>query len=146
MAKTSELDAAYRATTYRVFLPGGGCDLRVGIASETLRCWLETAGARSFAILTAYNPGSIPVAAADNARRQSQLACVLREQGYETYAGENLADDERWPAEESCFIPDIALASALAIAVGHGQNAIIYGTADGRPELLWTGEAPGSKG
>ena len=39
MAKTTELDAAYRATTYRVFLPGGGCDLRLGVLSETLRCW-----------------------------------------------------------------------------------------------------------
>ena len=45
MAKTSELEAAYRATTYRVYLPGGQCDLRPGVASEALRCWLETAGA-----------------------------------------------------------------------------------------------------
>ena len=29
MAKTTELEAAYRATTYRVFLPGGGCEFEV---------------------------------------------------------------------------------------------------------------------
>ena len=44
MAKTTELEAAYRATTYRVYLPDGHCDLRPGVASETLHCWLETAG------------------------------------------------------------------------------------------------------
>ena len=73
MAKTTELGAAYRATTYRVFLPGGGCDLRPGMASETLRCWLETAGVIRFAILTAHNPGSLPVAAEENALRQAEL-------------------------------------------------------------------------
>ncbi|MFZ1900217.1 MAG: hypothetical protein WAU35_06945, partial [Azonexus sp.] len=66
MAKTTELESAYRATTYRVFLPGGGCDLRLGVVSETLRCWLETAGAARFAILTAHNPGSEDVESEEN--------------------------------------------------------------------------------
>ena len=142
MAKTSELEAAYRATTYRVFLPGGGCDLRVGVASETLRCWLETAGAERFAILTAYNPGSHLAPDADNALRQSQLECALLERGYETYAGQNLADDEQWPAEESCFVADMTVAEALAVGARFGQCAVICGGADGQPELLWTGEPP----
>jgi hypothetical protein len=143
MVKTTELEAAYRATTYRVFLPGGGCDLRIGSASETLRCWLETAGVTRFAILTAHNPGSLPVAAADNALRQAQLECALLEQGYEPYAGENIAGDDNWPAEESCFVPDIPLAEALALGARYGQNAIVCGGADGVPELIWTGSPPG---
>ena len=92
MAKTTELEAAYRATTYRVFLPGGVCDLRPGVASETLRCWLETAGANSFAILTAHNPGSSLIDPEQNVLRQAQLECDLLESGYEPYAGENVAD------------------------------------------------------
>ena len=40
MAKTSELEAAYQATTYRVFLPGGSCDLRVGHACDALADYL----------------------------------------------------------------------------------------------------------
>jgi hypothetical protein len=143
MAKTTELGAAYRATTYRVFLPGGGCDLRPGMASETLRCWLETAGVIRFAILTAHNPGSLPVAAEENALRQAELECALLELGYEPYAGENVADDDSWPDEESCFVPGISVAEAQVLARRYGQNAIVCGGADGVPELVWTGPPPG---
>jgi hypothetical protein len=137
MATTTELDAAYRATTYRVFLPGGVCDLRLGVVSETLRCWLETAGATRFAIVTAYNPGSQRVDVEQNALRQAQLECELLEAGFEPYAGENIADDGEWIDEESCFIADIGLDDALALAEKYGQNAIVCGTGDGVPELVW---------
>jgi hypothetical protein len=143
MAKTTELGAAYRATTYRVFLPGGGCDLRPGMASETLRCWLETAGVIRFAILTAHNPGSLPVAAEENALRQAELECALLELGYEPYAGENVADGDTWPDEESCFLPGMSVAEAQVLARRYGQIAIVCGGADGVPELVWTGPPPG---
>jgi hypothetical protein len=142
MAKTTELESAYRATTYRVFLPGGGCDLRLGVASETLRCWLETAGAARFAILTAHNPGSEDVDSEENVLRQAQLECALLELGYEPYAGENVADDDSWPAEESCFVPAISVAEALALGERYGQIAIVCGGADGTAELVWIGDPP----
>jgi len=133
MAKTTELESAYRATTYRVFLPGGGCDLRLGVA---------TAGAERFAILTAHNPGSGAVDTEENVLRQAQLECALLELGYEPYAGENVADDDTWPAEESCFVHGISVAEALALGERYGQNAIICGGADGKAELVWVGEPP----
>lgn len=142
MAKTTELEAAYRSTTYRVFLPGGGCDLRLGVVSETLRCWLETAGAASFSILTAHNPGSRDVDSEENMLRQAQLECALLELGYEPYAGENVADDDSWPSEESCFVPGISVTEALALGERYGQNAIICGGADGKAELVWVGNQP----
>jgi Protein of unknown function (DUF3293) len=137
MAKTTELEAAYRATTYRVFLPGGGCDLRAGVASETLRCWLETAGVGEFAILTAHNPGAERGDEAGNGARQSQLECDLLAAGYEPYAGENVAADGGWPDEETCFVAGIPLAEAAALAVKYGQTAIIHGGSDGRPVIVW---------
>lgn len=140
MAKTTELEALYKATTYRVFLPGGLCELRIGEASETLRCWLETPGVENFAIITACNPGSQPRPAADNAEQQAQLECDLIEGNYEPYAAENVADGGDWPAEESCFIPDIELADARALGDDYGQNAIVYGGADGVPTLVWSAD------
>lgn len=137
MAKTTELETAYRATTYRVFLPGGFADLRIGQVNETLNCWLETAGCVSYAIISAFNPGSQRVDAAKNAERQSQLECDLLEGNYEPYAGENVPDDESGLLEESCFVPDIALEDACALADDFGQNAIVYGAADGVPGLVW---------
>lgn len=137
MVKTTELEALYKATTYRVFLPGGLCELRIGEANEDLRCWLETAGASGFAVITAANPGSQRGDAGQNAERQAQLECDLIEGNYEPYAGENVADVADWPSEESCFVTDIALADACALAQDYGQNAIVYGGADGLPQLHW---------
>jgi hypothetical protein len=137
MAKTTELEALYKATTYRVFLPGGICELRIGEACEVLRCWLETAGAANFAVITAHNPGAQSGTATQNAEQQAQLECELIEGNYEPYAGENVADDNNWPAEECCFIADIALEDACALGEDYGQNAIVYGGADGLPSLVW---------
>ena len=107
-----------------------------------MRCWLETAGAARFAILTAHNPGSEDVESEENLLRQAQLECALLELGYEPYAGENVADDDSWPAEESCFVPGISVAEALALGERYGQNAIICGGADGKAELVWVGNPP----
>ena len=137
MAKMSELEAAYRATTYRIFLPGGYADLRLGEANETLNTWLKKNGCTAFAIMTAYNPGADRLDAGKNAERQSQLECDLLEGNYEPYAGENVADDANWPVEETCFVPDIAQEDACALAEDYGQNAIVCGDADGIPKLVW---------
>lgn len=141
MAKTNELEAAYKATTYRVFLPGGLIDLRIGEASDDLRCWLETAGSDCFAIVTAFNPGSNPSDEHANAERQSRLECELLEGNYEPYAAQNLPDADEAPVEESCFVPDLAEEDAIALAEEFGQNAIVCGGADAVPRLVWV-EAP----
>jgi hypothetical protein len=140
MAKTSELETAYAATTYRVFLPGGQCELRIGQPCETLRCWLETAGCTEFALITAHNPGGQLVDAAINAERQSQLECELLEGNYEPYVAQHEADAEDWPGEESCFVPDISPEDACALAADYGQNAVVCGGADAVPHLVWIEE------
>jgi len=137
--KTNELDAAYRATTYRVFLPGGQADLRIDQPDAVLAKWLGKNDCTSFAIITAYNPGGQVVEPASNAERQSQLECELLEGNYEPYAGENLPDADG-PVEESCFVPDIAPEDACALAGDFGQNAIVCGGADGVPHLVWINE------
>ncbi len=137
MAKTTELEAAYKATTYRVFLPGGSCDLRVGQACDALAEWLAGEEAECFAIVTAHNPGSQPSDAARNAERQSQLECDLLEGNYEPYMAQNLPDTRDWPMEEGCFVPDLAAEDACALAGDYGQNAVICGGTDGVPHLVW---------
>src|SRR5574343_1383779 len=123
MVKTSELEVAYQATTYRVFLPGGSCDLRVGQACDALAEWLAQEEVACFAIVTAHNPGSQPSDAARNAERQSQLECDLLEGNYEPYMAQNLPDTRDWPMEEGCFVPDLAAEDACALAGDYGQNA-----------------------
>lgn len=138
MPTKSELEAAYRATAYRVFLPGGALDLRIDQASPELAAWLADDELDCWAILTAWNPGSQRLSDQDNVARQSDLEVRLLELGFEPFAGENLADAEDWPAEDSCFVGDMSPENALAVAAEFGQAAIVGGGADGVPKLLWT--------
>lgn len=140
MAKTTELDAAYRATSYRVLLPGGVAELRVGIANEALLGWLASAGCEQFAIITAYNPASLALSDAVNAARQSQLESDLHEAGFAVLPARNIPDAGAWPVEESCFVAGISAAEACTLAADYGQNAVIYGGPDGVPQLLWIEE------
>lgn len=131
------LERAYRATIYRLFLPGSLCELKLDQRCEPLCCWLETAGADSFAILTAFNPGSAVVEPEVNADAQSRLECDLLEAGFEPYAGENEAAEGDWMPEETCFVPGISEAEAVDLAKKYGQNAIVFGASDGIPRLVW---------
>lgn len=137
MAKTTELETAYRATTYRVFLPGGLVELRLDQASEAMCAWLTSSAAREFVILTAHNPDARPLDAEANVARQSQMELELLAQGFETYAGENEADSGDWPLEETCCVINIGLAEACALGAKYGQNALLHGTMDGVPRLIW---------
>jgi hypothetical protein len=137
MVKTSELTAAYRATTYRVFLPAGVCELRIGEPCAALRNWLADSDNQTWAVITAHNPGSQPADEARNAEQQAQLEGELLEGNYEPYAACNEPDSDHWPAEESCFVPDIAVEDACALAADYGQNAVVCGGADGVPHLVW---------
>jgi hypothetical protein len=137
MPTKTELEAAYRATTYRVFLPGGAVDLRIDAAHSALAAWLAENGGEQWAILSAFNPRSEQRPAAENLERQAALEVALLEEGFEPFAGENVADGGAWPAEDTCFVPAIELAEAMALASRFGQNAIVFGEADGLPHLVW---------
>lgn len=137
MPTKTELEAAYRATTYRVFLPQGAVDLRINTANPVLADWLAANGVERWAIVTAFNPRSDRQSVAENLQRQSALEVVLLEDGLEPFAGENVADDDAWLPEDTCFVPGIDLPKAMALASQFGQNAIVYGEMDALPRLEW---------
>lgn len=137
MVPRTELEAAYRASCYRVYLPGGAHDLRVGVACQGLKDWMQQQQASTFAIITAYNPGSVVAPKEENAARQSALECELLEGNYEPFAGENQPDDASGMVEESCFVADITLEDACALAGDFGQRAIVFGREDAVPCLVW---------
>lgn len=137
MPTKSELEAAYRATCYQVFLPGGMIELKVGEIAPRFAAWLAAEGIDRWAILTACNPRSERLSAEANAERQSALEVALLERGFEPYAGENIAPAADWPTESSCLVPNISLSEALGFAQQFEQNAILHGNADGAPSLVW---------
>ena len=151
------LQAAYRATTYRVWLPEGAVDLREGEACPALAAYVAARGGRAWMVVTASNPASEPLGEAANLARQRALAGLLHSLGLPALAAENLADDGQWPAEAGFFVTAPVLDRELALALGRhmGQNAVLFGVAQGdagtpdtTPELLWCREVapPGAAG
>ena len=138
--KSETLQAAYRATTYRVFLPGGALDLRIGEANAGLIAWLADAGESVWTVLTACNPASQALPENENRERQARLEVKLLERGFEPYAGENVADDAAWPVEETCFVAGISVKDCTELARQFGQNASVCGREDGVPHLIWVEE------
>lgn len=137
MPTKSELESAYRATAYRVFLPGGVHDLRIDQARPEFSAWLADNEVDCWAILTAWNPGSERLSDKDNVARQSALEVRLLELGYEPFAGENVADAGDWPVEDTCFVADMTAEDARAMAAAFGQRAFVAGGRDGVPNLQW---------
>lgn len=137
MPTKSELEVAYRATTYRVFLPQGAVELRIGLVDASFVRWVRDEGVASWAILTACNPESRRLPEDENAERQSALEIALLERDFEPYAGENVAANEAWPPEQTCLVPEISLAEAVVFGQKFKQNAIIHGGSDGMPHLIW---------
>lgn len=135
MAKTSELAAAYRAACYRVFLPDGPCDLRIGEISPRLVAWMASAKVACFAVVTAENPASQLLSAAENAARQHRLCGELT--GFQSFTGENIAADGDWPLEHSYFVAGVSREAACVLGRKFGQNAVLVGAAEGIPELCW---------
>lgn len=139
MPTRNELAAAFAATTYRAFLPGGPVDLRIGEDSPQLGAWLVAEGWAAWALLTAWNPGGERRDDAANVARQSALEVKLLEMDYEPFAGENLADAGDWPAEDACFVPGLPRDRALVLAREFGQAAILWGDS-AIPQLVWVEE------
>lgn len=129
---TPELDAAYRATSYRV---GGKLVLRVGERSPVLDHLLANRGLEEWVYLTAHNPASVELPPEENRARQKEL--VRRLAGYPCMLGEAVPDDPSWPPEASVLVLGIPRADALALAREFGQNAILCGTRGGVAQILW---------
>lgn len=133
----SALDAAYRATTYRVHFGDGDADIRVDQFQPRVDRWLEDFGADRWAYVTAANPGSARLGDDDNQLRQAQLLAALAADSWPSVDGESIADAGDWPVEAGVLIGGMTPADALRLARRFGQNAILAGER-GRPaRLVW---------
>lgn len=139
----AELEQAYRATAYEALGLGTTLDLRVGRAHPELDALLEATGRRSWAFLTAWNPGSQSLSQEENEERQGALTALLAAtpgEGDEPALllpgrGRGLAGD--WPPEESVLALGLPVLTALDLARRFGQNALLAGQRGGTARLVW---------
>ena len=102
-----------------------------------LDCLLEERQAEKWAYITAHNPGSRPLTARENAERHECLLRHVIDHGYAYLPGRGVGDAGDWPPEESLLILDISKEPAIALGASFGQNAIVFGSKGGAPQLLW---------
>ena len=130
-------EAAFLATTYRVETPGECFDLRIGQCHPAFDDFLRRQGVSCWGILTASNPGALPLSAAENLQRQAQLLARLDVLGWPSFAGCNVADDGDWPVEASRLILQIGEEDLRTLAREFAQLAGVYGRIGAAPALLW---------
>ena len=134
--KTVALDAAFRATCYRVDSAAGQFDLRIGVVNRAFDDFLRAQGARRWGLITAHNPGGVRCDD-QNAARQQALLSRIESLSWSWLPACHLADDGCWPAESGVLILGIGEAALGALAVEFSQAAVVYGELGEAPRLVW---------
>ncbi len=138
MATFEDLRESYNRALYRVDAEPEPIVLQVGEPSPELDRCLAARGAQRFAFLTAANPGSEPLAEAENARRHARLLARVRATGLEAIAGESREASGGGWREQSLLVVGLDREPALALARELGQLALLVGEVGGAVELLST--------
>lgn len=132
---TPGLRKAYLQTAYVVRAPQGVHALRIGARHPAFDAELQAVGARCWAVVTAWNPGSLPRPAEENARAQGELLRVVAELGLTGWAAEGKADGGGWREESICVL-DMEPAGAVALGRQFKQLAVVVGQLSEPAQLL----------
>jgi hypothetical protein len=130
------LDAAYRATDYRVDGPHGPFVIRIGEFSIDVEQLLFDEVEFDWAYLTACNPGSERLADDANARRTQELRDRLRCRWHHVYDGVSVGRDGTW-REPSFMVLGMTEDEAVQIGRRFGQNAVVVGRMAEPARLVW---------
>jgi len=132
-----DFETIYKETRYIV--EDGRADFTILLAGDNkaVHEFLTEARAKTWAFLTACNPFGGELSNLENARRQQTLATILKSGDYEFYRGKGVGTDPAWQPEPSFFILDISRDAAIQLAKRFEQNAILWGSIDSPPELVW---------
>lgn len=135
-----ELIDAYRNTAYRIDSPSGPLVIRIGETVPQLDALLEQHGVRSWAFITAWNPGSRELPEPENVARHAALERRIAALGPATLPGAGEDQSGSWHPEQSVLALGIDRATAQDLGREFGQNAIVVGVIRGTAELLLCNE------
>jgi hypothetical protein len=127
----------YQHTTYRVTSVTPAIDIRIGEPCLALDALLDKHAARSWAFITAWNPGSKKLDAGENQKRQAALEAEVKQGGCIFYRGAGVPDEKNWDPEESILIVGINSADAVKLGKKYAQAAIVAGGRDAPAELIF---------
>ena len=130
------LVALYRAAHYRVTGASPPFDLQLDVPSGALAACHRAHGVHCSAFLTAWNPHSVHVPAAQNARAAERLEQQLHSLGHHWLTGFGADAAGVWGAEPSVLVLGLARHAACAIGRDFGQAALVYAGRDAVPRLV----------
>ena len=131
-----ELFEAYKNTTYRVYLPLGEIDIRIGVMNLLLHELLLNNNSESWAFISACNPYSVVQNADVNTFLNTQLKSYLSEKKYLFFKGIGVGEDDSWEPEASFMVLNIGIEAAVKLGRQFKQNAIVVGVIGNSPELI----------
>lgn len=117
------LHRAYLGAVYRWGVRGHWRRLRIGAPVPELEA--AHPGARSFAMLSAWNPMSSPRPDAENRREDERLQAAIAEGGWASLHGFASAPNRNW-REPNWILIDIATAALDALAREFGQLGTLH--------------------
>lgn len=136
MAVDPRLVQAYVGTLYRVFPPGSPEHvLRIGHHHPAFDARLAQSSRRSWVVLTAWNPGSVPSSEQENAAAQRALTETLDRAGLVAWPARGESPEGDW-AEDSLCVLDLDREQARALARRFGQVAVVQGEVGGEGTLV----------
>ncbi len=130
------LDAAFRATTYRVHTADGAFDLRIGVANSAFAAFLRRRNISCWGVLTACNPGAVRDDGG-NAQRQQRLRERLEELALSFVPACSLAGNGAWPAEPGFLLLHVREEAVRELAAEFSQLAFICGNIEDVPRLIY---------
>ena len=129
----TDLLQAFLQTEYVVLPRTKAFNVRIGECHRELDHILQH---RSWAILTAFNPGAVAANADSNERHHQQLLAAIADAGLDFRPACNRDSRGRWPDEPSLLILDAESGWLTTLARRLGQLALVAGE-PGRPAELW---------
>ena len=136
-----ELAAAYRATLFVVRDNGRETVLRIGVRSEEAAELHRRFEVPESCIVTAWNPRSRELPAAENAARHRRLEGRVAWLELATLPAEGRDPAGAWTPEQSLWIAGAGLQEALFLGNAFGQHAIVCIGPDAVPRLAWPAQA-----
>lgn len=146
----TDLNAAYKATTFTVAAPTGELSIRIGDVhpdiDQLAALLLGTHEPTTWCHITAHNPRSKRLTEAENRRRTRALEDDLRalqallEEKYERslawLPGDGRSPDGEW-VEAGFYVAGLTTIEAQALGARHEQNAVVTGSGEGIAQLTW---------
>ncbi len=133
---SDELWKAYEATDYLADTPWGTLSIRIGRRNARLDALLARFDAKTWAFVTAHNPGSELLDDASNAARHELLLAAIERRRFPCFPGRGCGEDGTWPAEESLLVIGISPEQAAEIGRLFGQYAVVCGCLGDPAELF----------